>query len=150
MPFPFPSFFFCNLSIIKKNIFHLVVHLPFFEGRIFSCYTIQKWKPNPAVFLLAAETMGFKPEECVIIEDSIHGVENAKEDAALIVHASCLMPAGTATEGKLLQCNQHKVLQYAVPNAKTEGKLNDKSQSPDHDLRPGEVHSGFQNNQLEC
>lgn len=52
--------------------------LPYFENKIFSCYTIQKWKPDPAVFLWAAETMGFKPEECLVIEDSLSGVKGAK------------------------------------------------------------------------
>lgn len=52
--------------------------LPFFENKIFSCYKIQKWKPDPAVFLWAAETMGFKPEDCVVIEDSLSGVRAAK------------------------------------------------------------------------
>ncbi|MFB9055021.1 HAD family hydrolase [Formosa undariae] len=49
-----------------------------FEGRLFSCYTIQKWKPDPAIFLWAAESMGFKPEECLVIEDSYSGVTAAK------------------------------------------------------------------------
>jgi len=48
-----------------------------FENKIFSCYDIQKWKPDPAVFLWAAETMGFKPIECVVIEDSPSGVKAA-------------------------------------------------------------------------
>lgn len=52
--------------------------LNYFENKIFSCYTIQKWKPDPAVFLWAAETMGYKPEECVVIEDSITGVRAAR------------------------------------------------------------------------
>jgi len=52
--------------------------LPYFENKIFSCYTINKWKPDPAVFLWAAETMGFKPEECVVVEDSISGVKAAR------------------------------------------------------------------------
>jgi HAD superfamily hydrolase (TIGR01509 family) len=52
--------------------------LPFFENKIFSCYKLQKWKPDPAVFLWAAKTMGFKPEECVVIEDSLSGVRAAK------------------------------------------------------------------------
>ena len=30
------------------------------------------------MFLWAAETMGFKPEECVVIEDSLSGVRAAK------------------------------------------------------------------------
>ncbi|MFT4760169.1 MAG: HAD superfamily hydrolase (TIGR01509 family) [Paraglaciecola sp.] len=48
-----------------------------FEEKIFSAYTIEKWKPDPAVFLWAAETMGFSPEECVVIEDSPSGVQGA-------------------------------------------------------------------------
>jgi len=52
--------------------------LPFFESNIFSCYAIQKWKPEPDIFLWAAETMGFKPNECLVIEDSISGIRAAK------------------------------------------------------------------------
>lgn len=51
--------------------------LPYFENKIFSCYTIQKWKPDPAVFLWAAESMGFQPEACLVIEDSLSGVRAA-------------------------------------------------------------------------
>lgn len=61
---------------IKLNL-ELTGLLPHFESKIFSCYTIEKWKPDPAVFLWAAETMGFKPSECVVIEDSPIGVEAA-------------------------------------------------------------------------
>lgn len=52
--------------------------LPYFENSIFSCYAIQKWKPSPAVFIWAAETFGFKPSECIVVEDSITGVQAAK------------------------------------------------------------------------
>ncbi|MEL6987353.1 MAG: HAD-IA family hydrolase, partial [Bacteroidota bacterium] len=49
-----------------------------FEGNIFSAYEIGSWKPNPDIFLYAAEKMGFKPNECVVIEDSIAGVQAAR------------------------------------------------------------------------
>lgn len=52
--------------------------MPYFDNKIFSCFSIQKWKPDPGVFLWAAETMGFKPEECLVIEDSLSGVNAAK------------------------------------------------------------------------
>ncbi|WJJ97523.1 HAD family hydrolase [Algibacter luteus] len=52
--------------------------LPYFEDRIFSCFAIQKWKPEPDIFLWAAETMGFNPEECLVIEDSLIGIRAAK------------------------------------------------------------------------
>lgn len=52
--------------------------LPFFEGHIFSCYAIKKWKPEPDIFLWAAKTIGFSPNECLVIEDSVSGVKAAK------------------------------------------------------------------------
>lgn len=49
----------------------------FQKKKIFSCYTIEKWKPDPAVFLWASESMGFRSEECLVIEDSPIGIEAA-------------------------------------------------------------------------
>ena len=73
---------FCVASSGPENKIRLNLEitglLPFFEGNIFSCYVIQKWKPEPDIFLWAAETMGFKPNECLVIEDSISGVRAAK------------------------------------------------------------------------
>lgn len=45
-----------------------------FENKIYSSYTIQKWKPDPDIFLFAASQMGFEVNECIVIEDSIAGV----------------------------------------------------------------------------
>lgn len=53
--------------------------LSHFKENIFSCYDIQKWKPNPAIFSLAASTMGYVPEECVVIEDTLIGILAAKD-----------------------------------------------------------------------
>lgn len=66
------------LSKIRHNL-SLVGLLKRFEGRIFSCYEINSWKPNPDIFLYAAKNMGFKPSECVVIEDSEVGVTAALE-----------------------------------------------------------------------
>ncbi len=61
---------------IKLNL-ELTGLLPYFGDNIFSAYAIQKWKPDPGVFLLAAETMGYKPNACVVIEDSLSGIKAA-------------------------------------------------------------------------
>ena len=36
-------------------------------------------KPDPEVFLLGAETIGAKPNECIVFEDAVKGVEAALE-----------------------------------------------------------------------
>ena len=36
---------------------------------------MQKWKPDPAVFLYAAKQMGFDPKYCAVVEDSVFGVQ---------------------------------------------------------------------------
>ncbi len=72
---------FCVASSGPENKIRLNLELtgllPYFESKIFSCYTIKKWKPDAAVFLWAAETMGYRPSECVVIEDSSTGVHAA-------------------------------------------------------------------------
>ena len=51
----------------------------FFADHIFSAYTIQKWKPNPALFNWVAKSMNYDPKNCVVIEDSLHGVIAARK-----------------------------------------------------------------------
>ena len=48
-----------------------------FEGRLFSSYTVPRPKPYPDVFLHAASTMGCPPSECAVIEDSEPGIQAA-------------------------------------------------------------------------
>ena len=46
-----------------------------FNGNLFSCYDIGSFKPDPGIYLHAAKQMGFKPEECLVVEDSPSGVK---------------------------------------------------------------------------
>lgn len=48
-----------------------------FEGRIFSAEDVAHGKPAPDLFLHAANTMGVKPADCVVVEDSPLGVAAA-------------------------------------------------------------------------
>jgi len=61
---------------IRLNL-GLVSLLDRFENRIFSSYDIGKWKPDPGIFLHAAREMGYKPVECLVIEDSAAGIRAA-------------------------------------------------------------------------
>lgn len=49
----------------------------FFEA-IVGMEDTQRGKPDPQVFLVAAEKLGVRPENCVVLEDAVAGVEAAK------------------------------------------------------------------------
>ncbi len=58
----------------------------FFNGNLFSAYDISRFKPDPALFLHAAEQMGFNATKCIVIEDSEVGVKAAMAAAMKCVH----------------------------------------------------------------
>jgi HAD superfamily hydrolase (TIGR01509 family) len=49
-----------------------------FEGRIFSATEVEQGKPEPDLFLYAAERMGAEPATCAVVEDSPFGVQAAR------------------------------------------------------------------------
>lgn len=55
-------------SINLKDYFHVII-----DGT-----KVTKAKPDPEVFLKAAEELGAAPEECVVFEDAIAGIKAAK------------------------------------------------------------------------
>lgn len=65
------------LDKIRLNL-GLLDLLPFFDDQLYSAYTVQRWKPDPALFLHAAEQMGYAPADCAIVEDSMAGVQAAR------------------------------------------------------------------------
>ena len=46
-----------------------------FDGRIVSAYEVGVWKPDPGLFLHAAQMLGTAPERCAVVEDSDYGIE---------------------------------------------------------------------------
>ena len=48
------------------------------NGRIYSAHDVGIAKPDPGLFLHAAQEMGFRPDETVVIEDSASGAKAAK------------------------------------------------------------------------
>jgi HAD superfamily hydrolase (TIGR01509 family) len=50
----------------------------FFDGRIFSTTMVDRGKPAPDLFLLAAATRGVTPGRCVVVEDSVAGIVAAR------------------------------------------------------------------------
>ena len=56
-----------------------------FQGRAFSADQVAQGKPAPDLFLLASRELGVDPKDCVILEDSPHGVTGALRAGARAV-----------------------------------------------------------------
>ncbi len=48
-----------------------------FEGRMFSAYSVGIAKPEPGLFLHAAEVLGVDPDRVLVVEDSLTGIRAA-------------------------------------------------------------------------
>jgi HAD superfamily hydrolase (TIGR01509 family) len=49
-----------------------------FTNRMFSAHDVGRPKPDPALYLYAAERMGVRPAACVVVDDSVFGIEAAR------------------------------------------------------------------------
>ena len=61
-------------EIIEANL-HTTGLREYFGSHIYSAYELQHWKPDPKLFLHAADKFGYDPRECLVIEDSMAGIE---------------------------------------------------------------------------
>jgi HAD superfamily hydrolase (TIGR01509 family) len=70
---------------------------------LFSSTMVERGKPHPDLFLLAAESMGFEPAQCIVVEDGIPGVQAARRAGMKILgyapgrNAERLAQAGAQT-----------------------------------------------------
>jgi HAD superfamily hydrolase (TIGR01509 family) len=74
---------------------------------LFSSHTVGRGKPAPDLFLLAAATMGSAPERCVVVEDTMIGVQAARAAGMRVIAyapdgaAAAFHAAGVETVGAL-------------------------------------------------
>jgi HAD superfamily hydrolase (TIGR01509 family) len=59
-------------------------------------------KPNPAVFLLAANQLGVSPHRCIVIEDSIPGIEAARRAGMYCIAVTTSHPAEVLTKADII------------------------------------------------
>lgn len=64
----------------SKNCPHILKKIGIYDrlNAVISGKDITKGKPDPQIFLMAAEKLGATPENCVVFEDAVLGVEAAK------------------------------------------------------------------------
>lgn len=78
-----------------KPILEKVRLLPYFDA-VIDGTNVTRAKPDPEVFLIAAKKLGIKPENCIVFEDAVAGIEaanNAKMTSVGIGDAKTLSEA---------------------------------------------------------
>ncbi|MFI2643444.1 HAD family hydrolase [Streptomyces sp. NPDC018610] len=65
----------------------------FDDARIFSAQDVGRGKPAPDLFLHAAERMGVTPDRCVVVEDSVLGVQAALAAGMDVCGFTAMTPA---------------------------------------------------------
>ena len=61
-----------------------------------------KSKPDPAIFLFAAQQLGSRPDECFVVEDAPHGVKGAKNAGMICVGYTGTFPKNMLSEADIL------------------------------------------------
>ncbi len=74
---------------------------------IISSEDTQRGKPDPQVFLLAAERLGVAPAQCVVFEDAVAGVQAARAGGMKCVAVRCV---GHHSEASLRQAGADLVV----------------------------------------
>ena len=64
---------------------------------------VQRKKPAPDIFLLAAQRLNIKPAECVVVEDAVNGVQAAKVAGMRCVAVTTSFPAERLQEADMVR-----------------------------------------------
>ncbi len=54
---------------------------------------VKKSKPDPAIYLKAAEQLGVQPEQCIVFEDAIAGIQSGKAAGMSVIAITSSYPA---------------------------------------------------------
>ncbi len=63
-----------SLAGIKARFEPLKLERYFSKDKVFSASFVTHGKPEPDLFLYAADKMNYNPKDCIVIEDSIYGI----------------------------------------------------------------------------
>lgn len=80
--------------------------LPYFGDRLYSGYDIQRWKPDPALVLHAANELNLPVDRCILVEDSAAGT-HAGIAAGIPVFYYCADPHNQPIDHPLVTRFEH-------------------------------------------
>lgn len=101
----------------KRDRLEIQLHLADIKDKFDAIVCIDdvgKGKPNPDIFLLAAEKIGVEPSDCMVIEDSEAGIMAAFNAGMIPIHVKDLKEvSGTIMKHSTKQFNNlHEIKQY--------------------------------------
>ncbi|MGF1759357.1 6-phosphogluconate phosphatase [Photobacterium sagamiensis] len=65
-----------NAPVSKiEHALRLTSLLPYFEGKLFSAFEANSWKPEPDILHFAAMNMGVSLKQCAFVDDTVKGVQ---------------------------------------------------------------------------
>ncbi len=83
---------------------------PYFAGRVFSGHEMPRSKPAPDVYLAAAQALGVAPARCLVLEDTVTGVQAGCAAGATVL-GFCPPGIGHASAADLRAAGAVQVLQ---------------------------------------
>ncbi|KAA0010443.1 HAD-IA family hydrolase [Billgrantia pellis] len=80
-----------------------------FGRHLYSGYTANCWKPDPRLYLHAAQGMGFDPEDCIAVDDALVGVRAALDAGMTVVHLNRFPDAEETPEGAIMISSMYQL-----------------------------------------
>ena len=80
-----------------------------FTGRIFSAANLERGKPHPDVFWLAAEGISARPQDCIVIEDGTLGTQGAVAAGMTVIGLTAGSHCTPTHAGRLRQAGAHHI-----------------------------------------
>ncbi len=103
-----------------------ITHLtPFFGNRITTFEHVARGKPEPDVFIEAARRAGYRPKDCIVVEDSITGVTAAHRAGCFVLGFTGTNPHPEDHAAKLLEAGAGATFHHmrALPELAHKRKL---------------------------
>lgn len=100
-----------SLVPLKRNLTTAGL-IDLFDPHVFSASQVSRGKPHPDVFLFAAETMGVKPERCLVIEDSVPGVLAARAAGMPVVGFTGVAHDRSRISARLMEAGAMTVIDH--------------------------------------
>lgn len=64
---------------------------------------VERRKPDPAIFLMAASRLGVSPAQCTVVEDAVNGIAAAKAAGMRCVAVASTFPANLLSQADLVR-----------------------------------------------